>query len=341
MQRFVTFVNQQFKLSEMKVLVTGANGLLGHHIVFELLKRNLQVAIIVRSTENIFFDLKAVEVIVGDFMDYDSLKYAATACNAIIHTAATTSTKLLYYQEYQNINSHGAALVVQVANVLNIHHLVFVSTANTIGYGNSNAVADETFPIESPFSNSFYAQSKVEAEEIFVKASKMPKNHVVIINPTFMIGAFDTKPSSGRLLLMAYKKRLMFIPKGGKNFVDVSAVGALVCNALNRGRNGERYLASGKNMSFREFYTLQKQIGNYKQLLIEIPDTILKLIARVGDLLRKMGIKTEINSMNVKQLIIREYYSNQKAKSELEMPDTDMKISISNAIDWFKLYKKI
>ncbi|MFT3752208.1 MAG: hypothetical protein QM800_04790, partial [Paludibacter sp.] len=164
----------------------------------------------------------------------------------------------------------------------------------------------------------------------------LPDRHVVIINPTFLIGAFDTKPSSGKLMLMGYKKRLMFAPRGGKNFVPVRDVATAVYNALTQGRNGERYLASGTNLSFSEFYKLQKQTANYKQHLIEIPDFILLAVGKIGDLIRKPGIKTEVCSMNLRQLIIREYYTNAKAKTELSMPKTELKTAISESIDWFK-----
>jgi nucleoside-diphosphate-sugar epimerase len=325
----------------MRILVTGANGLLGHHVVFELLKRNYSVRIIVRNTQNIYFHLKAVELSVGNFTDYEQLKNAATGCDAIIHIAAVTSTNLLHYADYLKINAAGASCVAKVAEELNIKNLIFVSTANTIGFGTNLQLADELYPQQFPFSASFYARSKAEAEQIFINASKKPESHIVIINPTFMIGAFDPKPSSGKLMLMAYKKWIMFAPKGGKNFVPVSEVAYAVCNALTQGKNGERYLASGVNLTFREFYTLQKELANYNQLLIDIPDFALVIIGKVGDLLRKCGIKTQICSMNLHQLMIQEYYSNTKAKTELSLSETELEKSILEALNWFRENGKI
>ena len=133
----------------------------------------------------------------------------------------------------------------------------------------------------------------------------------------------------------------MFIPKGGKNFVAVSVVADVVCNALTQGRSGESYLVSGENLSFREFYTLQKKTGNYSQILIDIPDSLLKIIGFGGDFLRKLGIKTEICTMNLSQLMIREYYSNQKAKTELDLADSDLKTSVKESINWFMEQKMI
>jgi len=325
----------------MNVLVTGANGLLGHNVVLELLKLHHNVRIIVRSTGNIYFDLTKVEVFEGNFTQYDLLKQAAEGCDAIIHIAAVTATNLLFYEDYQQINVEGSALVIKVADQLNINKIVYISSANTIGFGSEQQYGDELFPVQYPFSESYYARSKIEAEQQFIEAAKKHNQHIVIINPTFMIGAYDPKPSSGKLVLMGYNKRLMFVPRGGKNFVAVRDVAVAVCSALNNGKNGEKYLASGTNISFKEYYTLQKQVGGYCQLIVELPDLLLKLAGRTGDLIRLFGIRTDLCSMNIRQLMIREYYTNRKAKEELYFTKTELSIAISEAIDWFKDKKMI
>jgi len=325
----------------MNILVTGANGLLGHNVVMELLRRKHSVNIIVRSTDNIFFDLDSLTVFIGNFTDSDLLLKAAQGCEAIIHIAAITSTNLLHYSDYSKINVEGTAKVIKVADTLNINRLVFVSSANTVGFGTEQALANECFEIEYPFTNSFYAKSKLESEKLVLEASTKSDLHYVIINPSFMIGAWDVKPSSGKLLIMGYKKPLMLIPKGGKNFVAVADVAVATCNALTLGNNGERYLVTGVNLSFKDYYQLQKQVGKYNQTLIEFPNSILILIGIIGDYCRKFGIKTDVCSMNINQLIIKEYYSNKKAKIALKLPVTNLKQAIKEAIEWFKEKKML
>ncbi|MBP8945575.1 MAG: NAD-dependent epimerase/dehydratase family protein [Paludibacteraceae bacterium] len=321
----------------MTILVTGANGLLGHWVVQELLDRNYTVKIVVRTWKNIFFDLKSVEVITGNFTNYKTLKKAATGCDAIVHLAAITATNLLHYEDYQKINVEGSAQVIRVANDLQIKTVIYISSSNTIGYGSKDQPANEESPFQFPFTESFYARSKKEAEELFSKfASQKNDRHIIIIHPTFMIGAYDTKPSSGRLLLMGYKPRFMFVPKGGKNFVAARDVAVAICNALTMGRNGEHYLAAGVNLSFKEFYTLQKQVGNYQQVIIKLPNFLLKIMGKIGDFFRWLGIKTDVCTMNLQQLMIQEYYSNEKAKKELMMPQTDIKKAIEETLNWFK-----
>lgn len=320
----------------MNILVTGANGLLGHHVVNELLIRNHNVKIIIRSKRNIYFNLEKLQVFEGNFYEYETLKNAASGCDAIIHIAAITATDLLKYDDYHQINVEGTSKILKIADELNINKLVYVSTANTVGFGDSQQLADETHPIQYPFTKSYYAQSKMESEKLVIEASRKAGGHFIIVNPTFMIGAMDTKPSSGKLMLMGYKKPLMAVPYGGKNFVAVTSVSAAVCNALTLGTNGERYLASGVNLSFREFYEIQSRIGGYAQKIIVLPPALLEIAGKAGDMVRMFGAKTDVCSMNLNQLTIREYYSNKKAVEQLKMPNEPIEKAIEQALNWFR-----
>ncbi len=325
----------------MKILVTGANGLLGHHVVMQLLENQNDVCVIVRSRKKIYFDLSKVTVVDGSFTNQEVLRKAADGCQAIIHIAAVTATNLLHFSDYRRVNTDGTALVLQIANELNIKNLVFVSTANTVGYGTVYHPADERAPIEFPFTNSFYAQSKLEAEKLVIAAAKLAGNHFVIINPTFMIGAYDVKPSSGKLMLLGYRRKKMRAPAGGKNFVATADVASAVCNALSEGKTGERYLASGVNLTFKQFYEMQSRVGEYTQKVDVIPNYLLEIAGKLGDLLRLFGVKTELCTRNVDQLTILEYYSNKKAIKELHLPSTPIDRAIKEALYWFKENGKI
>lgn len=317
----------------MRVLVTGANGLLGHHVVMELLNTGHDVRIIVRSVSKIGFDMNRVEVVTGSFADRDTIYSAAKDCDGIIHIAAVTDTDLFSYFDYKLINVDATKQIIEAATALSIRKLVFVSTANTIGYGNKNEPSDEHNPIEYPFTQSHYAKSKNEAEQLFKDYAK--NNHVVIINPTFMIGSYDTKPNSGKLVIMGYKKRFLLLPEGGKNFVYVKDVAIACCNALTMGKSGERYLASGVNLSFKEYFKIQQKVGAYKQKIIIVPAFLLRIIALSGDLLRIFKLKVSFCSRNINQLLIREYYTNSRAKTDLLLPETPLALAIGEALNWF------
>lgn len=328
-------------MPKQRILLTGANGLLGHQLVFQLLELGYDINIIVRSTQNIYFDSGKVSITIGQFDDYDTLKQAARHCDGIIHVAAITSTNLLHYSDYHKINVEASALIIRVANELSIAKLIFLSTANTIGYGSEHQRADEACEIQAPFADSFYAHSKLEAEYLFAQAAKAPNRHVIIIHPSFMIGSHDTKPSSGRLILMGYKKRFMLVPQGGKNFVAASYVAQMACKALEQGENGGHYLATDRDLSFAEYFSLQSAIGNYPQRVIVLPKFVLIVAGWLGDLLRKAGIKTDLCTMNIRQLLIREYYSNAKAVEAFGAASKTLENAIKEALEWFRLTKKI
>lgn len=323
----------------MNVLVTGANGLLGHHVVMELKKRDLGIKIIVRSIKNIHFDLEGIEVITGSFTNYENLRTAAEGCGAIIHIAAATALDYSQYSDYESININATKQLLEIASELNINTIVYISTANTIGYGTKKRFANENNEIQSPFSSSFYAKSKLVTEKLFQSHAK--DKHMVIINPTFMVGSYDTKPSSGKLLLMGFGRRLMFIPGGGKNFVAVKDVAVACCNALTMGVSGERYLAAGTNLSFKKFYKIQSKVGRYHQKIIKIPDFLLLILAFFGDIISFFKIKTSLTTTNLKQLMIKEYYNNTKVRKELQMPVTPIDQAIEEAIIWFKQHHMI
>jgi len=327
----------------MKILVTGANSLLGHHVVFELLNKSYEVNIIVRNDSNIFFDKGKVNIYKGNFYDVDLLNSALEGCEAIIHIAAVTSTELIHYVDYKSINFEACKFLLDVASENSIRSIVFISTTNTVGYGCKKLPADEKWLFEYPFTESFYAKSKFKAERLFIQyAKKNPEKHIIIINPGFMIGSYDVKPSSGKLILTGFDKRIVILPNGGKNFVPVKDVAIASCNALTMGVSGERYLATGKeNLSFRRFFKLMKKMYNYTQYVIILPGFVFKFIAAFGDIIRFFRIKTSLSSKNVNQLLIKEYYTNQKAREQLQMPETSLEDAIREAVDWFIARGKI
>jgi len=327
----------------MQILVTGANGLLGHHVVMQLLNKGHQVKIIVRSAKKIAFDLNRVECIRGNFNDKNTLYHAMQSCDAVIHIAAVTDMHLIGYQKYKNINVDATKKLLETVEELLINKVIFVSSANTIGFGSVDNLADENVSFSYPFTKSHYAKSKFEAEKLVVDFANASKNrHAIIINPTFMIGSHDTKPSSGVLVQMGHKKRFLFIPSGGKNFVAVEDVATACCNALTMGKSGERYLACNINLSFKEYFKIQSRVGNYQQIIMVLPDFLLKLVGYLGDFLQLMKIKVSFSSRNINQLLIKEYYTNAKAKKELSLPETPIEEAIESALKWFypKFYNK-
>tara|TARA_R110002020_G_scaffold154714_6_gene335300 strand:- start:204132 stop:205106 length:975 start_codon:yes stop_codon:yes gene_type:complete len=318
----------------MRVLVTGANGLLATNTIKKLLEQDYEVVGLLRDTNK--FVLPAhpkLDLITGDIRDQKAVNNAVKSCDIVIHAAALTAPDLLKYEQYYKVNVLGTQNLVEAAILNNIQKFIYVSSANTIGHGTKTSPGTEKIGVKEPFIGSFYAKSKLEGEEIVLASAD--KIHSVIVNPTFMLGAYDAKPSSGKIILMGYNKRIVFVPPGGKNFVNVDDVAEAIISAFAKAKSGEKYLLSGENLSYWEFFKKLNQFSEKKPALVKVPKFLLLSAGFAGNFIRKMGIATPVSLSNMRILSITNYYSNKKAERELGIHFKPIEIGINQAIDWF------
>ena len=324
----------------MNVLVTGANGLLATNTILELLSRGYQVTGLIRDTSKFLLPLQAnLRLVTGDITHIKSLEKAVKGCDYVIHCAATTDQDLLSYEAYHRINVVGTEQVVHVAQKHAVKKIVYVGTANTFGYGSTQTPGDETMPPQAPFRNAWYAKSKLEGQQRALSARQKLK--IMIVSPTFMIGPYDGKPSSGTIIRMGYGKKVIFYPPGGKNFVNVEDAARGVVDALEKGKNGEAYLLAGENLTYRQFFSKLRSQTTQRSTLIPIPTFILLLAGYFGNIFRFLGIKTSLSSTNMKILCIRNYYSNKKTQQELGTVFHPIEDGIGKAIHWFKQHQML
>lgn len=326
---FLRCFQEYIKRMIKKVLLTGANSMLGVNTALLLLAKGYEVKALLRNSRE---ELKDCNITHGDITKFEDVKDAATGCDAIIHIAAATNQEMLHLSDYTKINVVATENVCQASLVTSAKRVIFVSTANTIGNGTKEKPANETHPASKPFADNLYAKSKLLAEE---KALASGAN-VLIINPTFMIGAYDSKPSSGQIITMNYGKRIVFAPKGGKNFVAASDVANAIVNALSSTMIGEKILTGGYNLSFADFYKTMAQTQGYKISVITLPNSLLYAVGIIGSLCRKFGIKTPVSFTNMRILCTREWYTAEKAIHALQMPQTSIEKAITDCINWFK-----
>lgn len=316
-----------------KVCVTGASGLLGTNVIIKLLKDGYSVIALVRQKSSLLGqeneNLKQVET------DFSSdLSWILKDVDYIIHIAAETRQNLLSYDEYKKVNYDITVNLFSHAETAHIKKFLFVSTANTLGYGNTAFWGTEKAPQLYPFTHSLYAQSKLKAEDYLLQ--NRSNTEVIILNPTFMIGPYDTKPSSGKIIFWVWKKKLVFYPKGGKNFVHVEDAANGILNAIEKGRNGEKYLLANENISYKDFFEKINRITHQKPVMLPIPNNVLSLLGWAGDALRKLKIKTSLSTSNMKVLQICNYYSNQKSVEDLGIQYQPIDKAIKEAVQFFE-----
>lgn len=317
-------------------MVTGANSLLGANTITVLLANGYTVRGMVRRAGSIPFKDKNMEEYIGAITKKNDVQKAVEGCNYIIHIAANTTQNSIRYKDYFSVNVTATKYVLDAAQKCKILKTIIVGTANAFGYGTLSSPGTEALPFTYPFTRSCYARSKKEAQDFALQYAGIEMGDIVVVNPTFMIGKYDNKPGSGKIITMNYKKRFIFVPPGGKNFIYAKDAAVAICNALQSGKNKQCYLLSNENLSYREFYKRLNEVTGTKSRIIILPKWLLLTAGLLGSVLIRSGLKTSIHYNNMRILCVKNYYDNNKARQELDLPTTDISVAIKDAIDWFQ-----
>lgn len=323
----------------MKVLVTGANGLLASNLVRELLDSGYEVRGMVRENSNLLSLKKVdIELVKGVITSQTDVRKAFAGCEVVIHSAANTSQWPTHYEAYKKTNVDATRLLVDEAVRRNIEKFIFVSSANAFDPGTKANPGTENSSFSTQ-GKSGYMLSKYLAQKVVLDEFQRSGLPAIVVNPTFMLGKYDAKPSSGQIILMAHQKKLMIYPPGGKNFVHVADVVRAIVNSIRMGKTGESYLLANENLTYHEFFEKLKLIHGLPQTLVKLPHEAIQFTGRLGSLYEHLFDKPAmLNAVNARLLCTDNYYSSAKAVRELQMPQTPVSQAIEDALEWFKQY---
>jgi len=321
-----------------RIFLTGVNGLLGTNLSRLLLDSGYYYIIgLVRNKRNYTGgDSPNLKLIEGDLSgDYTEV---LKNVDCVVHSAAITSQNLLDYNDYYKVNCNATIQLFHAAAQCNVKKFIFVSTANTLGHGTKENPGTEKDAARKPFRHSLYARSKAAAEAYLLNHKHMMDT--IVVNPTFMLGAFDTKPGSGKIILRGLKKKFILYPPGGKNFVHVADVAQGIMNCIEKGRNGEKYLLANENLSYKAFYRKLNAIAHQNPVMIKVPRILLLLAGCFGELIRLLRIPTDLSLVNMRILCTTNYYSNAKSVSELGLKYQPVDRAVSDALNYFDMVQK-
>ncbi|MDP8254688.1 MAG: SDR family oxidoreductase [Candidatus Alcyoniella australis] len=326
-----------------KVLVTGGTGLLGGNLIRLLVERGYSVKALVRSTSNTKgFDDLDVERVQGDIMDPQSLAQAAEGCQGVFHSAAMVTMWAPDFEKMRRINVDGTRNVLEAAKAAGVKRAVHVSTVDAIGFstpdgwGTRNKPSNESVPFQNERFGVPYMTTKHMAQQLALSYNS-DDFEVVVGNPTYMIGPYDVKPSSSRMVLEVKSGTAKVYTGGGNNFVDVRDVAAGLIAAFERGKPGELYIMGHRNLSYREIFTLIAGVVGVKPPSFALPKPIALIGGAAGSLYgHLLGKEPEINLTTAKLGYVEHYFDSSKAIAELELPQTPIETAVGDAYQWFQ-----
>jgi dihydroflavonol-4-reductase len=273
---------------------------------------------------------------IGDITDWESVMAACQGCDAIIHCASLTAQVPNDFSFYESINVKGTVNMVEAARKTGIKRFVYISTANTIGPGTKEKPGTELSDFSMFRYGSGYINSKYLAQQYVLEQAERSGLQAIVLNPTFMIGPYDQRPSSGEMVLRALRQKIQFVPHSGKNFVHVSDVALAAVAALTRGKPGQCYLIANENLSYWEFFSRVCQVCNTKAIQITIPKIVLSAIGYLGTAMNFFfHCNSPVTHINMRIVNTETYYSGSKAERELGIHYTPVDQGIRDAAEWF------
>jgi len=261
------------------ILVTGATGFLGQHVVAALREQGAAVVALVRDLNTASARRVAAmgaTLAQGDVLDGASVEAAAGlagGCTAVLHCAGMVSRNGEDATAMTRVNVGAVEITLSACRRAGVRRAVVASTSGTIGVSRvPDCVADETAPAPLEIINRWpYYRSKYYGEQLAL-AQNDADFEVVVVNPALLLGPGDYQGSSTDDVRRALEQRMPLVPAGGYAFVDARDAALGMILALRVGRPGQRYLLVSCNCPIRTFFSRVARVAGIDGPLFSLPD---------------------------------------------------------------------
>ena len=320
------------------VLVAGASGFVGSHVVKLLVKQGRKVRVLLRKTSSTeaLQDLP-VEIVYGDVLDPRSLQAAMAGCGSVFYSVVDPRFWLTDPTPIYRNNVEGLINAMEAALAAGIQRFIFTSTMGTLGL---SADAPVTEDIEFNWRDraSPYILARVEAETRFMEYCRergLPGVALCIAN-TYGPEDYQPTPHGKNLWEIASGKVKVALGTSAPT-VDIRDAAEAATLAEKYGKIGERYIVANEFISNREFCTIATSLLGNKPPLI-VPPSVAYVVAWISEVFSKLvGRKDYVVSTDAVFLsnVFREL-DNSKARTGLRWNPRPIKETIKDALDWYE-----
>ena len=322
----------------MRVFITGITGLLGNNVARLLTQRGDNVVALVRSEPKpeVLEGIR-VELVRGELIDSPETSKAIAGCEAVIHSAALIHLGWTRTDESMKVNRDGTVAMADMA-FRHQKRFVHIGTVNTIPVATDGVPSDEETPttdVNAQVPCDYVISKRASVEVVMERVAR--GLDAVIVHPGFMLGPYDWKPSSGRMMLELSKGFKPGWPVGGCSICDARDVAAGVISAMDRGQVGRHYVLAGENVTYKVLWTEMMQLMGKPKPLVPIGPMLRAVAGRVGDLSARItGHETDINSAGVKMSSQLHWHSSDRARAELGYSTRSRQETLADCAKWIR-----
>ncbi|MBM1104792.1 NAD-dependent epimerase/dehydratase family protein [Aurantibacter crassamenti] len=329
------------------ILVTGGTGLVGSHLLLELVTNGNSVRAIHRKSSNLnqvqtlfsYYSenstalFEKIQWIEADISDIPALEAAFIGITHVYHCAALISFDPKDHHKLKKNNVYGTANIVNLCLYNSIEKLCYISTIGTIGRSLNGEMSTEETDWSETDAN-VYALMKHKAEMEVWRGSQEGLS-VAIVNPGVILGPTNWDQGSGTLFTTA-NKAYNFYPPGGSGFVTVNDVVRIMIQLMKASIKNERYIVVAENLSYQAILSrVTKSLGK------KPPKKQLKIwqlnILRLADFCRCTftGKQRKITRNSIRSFKNRQFFDNQKVKQDLNFEFEDLSNTIQFTAEQF------
>ncbi len=309
---------------QKKILITGAGGFIGSHLVDTLLSEGVQaknIRILLWNDEpSTNLPTSDFEIVRGDVRDKKLMSIITKDIDTVYHLAARIDFDGPTYAEYQDVNALGTQYLIDGCKKHGVKKFVLYSTIGIYGLPAATGPIENWDETHKPTFTNFYGQSKWEAEERVRKAHQDFGLAYAIIRPASVYGPREKGPT---LALYKAIQSGMFLQVGnGKNkmhYVYVQdLVDATILAAKSKIPNGEYIIGGVDAPTLVEVVTCVSASISKAAPKGRLPLVLALPIAHVCAVFNSLfGLHLPLFPSRVRTMVTPYYYNISKAKKEI------------------------
>jgi dihydroflavonol-4-reductase len=322
--------------SALKILVTGASGFIGTHLIPQLVQLGHDVRTMSRGSAipARLAGLK-IEHVYGDVSNPEAVKSAVRGCKIVYHLAGLVSYKKKDQARQYGTNVLGTRYVMAACLQAGVERVVHTSSVAALGIPKDDTMGTEDLAYNLSGKGLGYCDTKHEAEQEVLQAYKDGLN-VVMLNPGIIFGEGDTHPHHHAIFAAMSKGSLIGVPPGGVTFSDINDVVKAEVACIERGKAGERYVIVSANLTYMEAAAIFAKVAGSRPPLFAVPGPLISLAGFLSEeILPAFGIIPPLTRQNAWLSRYKIFFSSEKAVQELGISFTPFEETVRRTAPYY------